>query len=67
MKHTIHKTVCLNLDGFKGEPSTLISLFRDKAQKQGWSIDEINSVVNEAMRLMDYDHLIETIKEYCKN
>lgn len=86
MKHTIHKTVSLNLDGFKGEPVALISLFRDKAQKQGWSKDEteparfvnsylsnrnyhkqIESVVTKVMRLMDYHHLIETIKKHCKN
>ena len=65
MKQTTNKTIALNLNGFKGKPTTIITLFKDKAKDEGWNDGEIEDVVNEAMRLMDYDHLIETIKSYC--
>ena len=65
MKTTIHKTIQLNLAGFKGKASTLLQLFGDIAKKEGWSEKEIQEVKTEAMRLMDYDHCIETIRTYC--
>ncbi len=65
MKQTFSKTVSLNLDGFKGRPTTLLTLFKDKAKQEGWTDNEINEVVTEAERLLDYDHLIETIRSYC--
>ncbi|QMU63558.1 MAG: hypothetical protein GKR88_04210 [Flavobacteriaceae bacterium] len=66
MKITINKTVNLNLKGFKGKSSTLLQLFSDVAKKEGWSEREIYLVKAEALRLLDYDHLLETIKSYCK-
>lgn len=66
MKTITKKTIPLNIKGFKGKPSTLLQLFSDVAKKQGWSEKEITLVKSEALRLLDYDHCLETIKSYCR-
>lgn len=66
MKPTHNKMIDLDLRGFKGNPQTLLSLFKHIAKRESWSDEEIDAVIEEATKLEDYQHLIETIREYCK-
>lgn len=66
MEQEINKTVNLDLDCYEGNEDIIIGLFTHVALREGWSYEEINAVVKEALRLKDYDHLIETFKSYCE-
>ncbi|WP_335973214.1 hypothetical protein [Gaetbulibacter jejuensis] len=66
MKQTINKMIDLDLRGFKGTAHALLNLFKDIAKKEQWSDQEIEAVIKEATKHNDYDHLVETIREYCK-
>jgi len=67
MKPTINKMIDLDLRGFKGSTGTLLGLFRHIAKRESWSDEEVESVIAEATKHDDYDHLVETIREYCKH
>lgn len=56
----------LDIRGFKGTSKTLLGLFTHIAKRESWSDEEIESVVTEATKNDDYNHLVETIREYCK-
>lgn len=57
----------LDIRGFKGTSQTLLSLFTYIAKRESWSDKEIDSVLAEATKNDDYNHLVETIREYCKH
>lgn len=65
MENKIGKTVNLELVGVDGNAFALMGLFRKQARREGWSSEEIDSVLNEAMD-GDYDHLLATIMTYCE-
>ncbi len=67
MKQTINKMIDLDLRGFKATAHALLNLFKDIAKKEQWSDKEIEAVIKEATKHNDYDHLVETIREYCKH
>ncbi len=57
----------LDLRGFKGTAKTLLTLFEHIAKRESWSEEDIQVVISEATKHDDYDHLVETIREYCKH
>ncbi|WP_026776304.1 hypothetical protein [Polaribacter sp. Hel_I_88] len=66
MKQIVNKMIDLDLRGFKGTTTTLLGLFKHIAKRESWSDDEIQYVITEAKKHNDQDHLVETIREYCK-
>lgn len=46
-----------------GNAFALIGGWKRAARREGWSEDEIDAVITDAM-LGDYDHLVQTIMEY---
>jgi len=63
MKTTINKKVSMTLVGLDGNAFSLMATFRKNALKQGWSEEEVNTVLNECMS-GDYDHLLQTLIAY---
>lgn len=59
------KKVKLNLVGKDGNAFAVMGLFRQKARKEGWTSEEIKTVLDEAMS-GDYDHLLQTILSVTK-
>lgn len=66
MKQVINKMIDLDLRGYNGTSDTLLGLFKHIAKRESWSDDEIQYVITEATKHNDYDHLVETIRKYCK-
>lgn len=66
MKKTIDKMIDLDLRGYKGSADAILGLFKHVAKRENWSNQEIQSVITEATKHDDYDHLVETIREHCK-
>jgi len=58
------KRVNLSLVGLNGNAFNLMGQFRKQAQKEGWTKEEIDEVLNECMS-GDYNHLIATLLSYC--
>ena len=54
------KTVQMNLVGLDGNAFSLIGAFSSNARRQGWTKQEIDTVINECM-LGDYDNLISVL------
>ena len=54
------------LVGEEGNCFAIMGRFEAAARKAGWSKEYIDKVLNEAMT-GDYDHLLATIAEHCKN
>jgi len=65
MKKIIEKTVDLNLVGVNGNAYAIMSVFRKKARKEGWTSEEIEAVLDEA-KTGDYTHLLATIENHCE-
>jgi len=59
------KKVKLKLVGLDGNAFSLMGHFSKQARKEGWTRDEIDLVIAEAMS-GDYDHLLCTLMEHCK-
>ena len=51
------------LIGVNGNAFALMGYFQERAKRQGWSKDEIEIVINEAMS-SDYSHLITTLDSH---
>ena len=66
MKQNINKMINLDLRAFKGTAQTVLELFKYLANREGWSEDEIQTVILEATKHNDHEHLVETIREHCK-
>jgi sugar diacid utilization regulator len=58
------KTITLTLVGLDGNAFAIMGAFTKQARREGWTADEIDAVINEAMA-GDYDHLLRTISKYC--
>jgi hypothetical protein len=56
------KKICLDLTNVDGNAFGLLAAFRRQARREGWSAEEIQSVLDEA-RKSDYDHLVFTLTE----
>jgi len=59
------KKVNLDLVGLNGNAYVIMGAFKKQALREGWSNDEITTVLDEAMT-SDYDHLLVTIMEHCE-
>ncbi len=53
----------MQLLGIDGNAFSIIGSFQKNARKQGWTQEEIKSVVDEATN-SDYNHLLVTILKY---
>lgn len=60
----LNKTVKLQLVGLDGNAHSLMGAFRRRAQREGWSKEEIDAVLKEC-RSGDYDHLLQTLITHC--
>ncbi len=65
MKRVINKTVNLDLVGVNGNAFMIMGVFQRQAKKEGWSEEEIDSVLKEA-KSGDYNHLLATIQNHCE-
>jgi len=54
------KKVKMKLVGLDGNAFSIMGAFRKNAIKQGWTIEQVNAVLDEAM-MGDYNHLLQTI------
>lgn len=61
----LKKKVKLKLVGLDGNAFSLMGHFSKQARKEGWTPDEIDLVIAEAMT-GDYDHLLCTLMDHCK-
>ena len=66
MNKTISKMISLDIRGFQGTTKTLLNLFKHIAKKEGWNAEEIQTVITEATKHDDHEHIVETIRKYCK-
>ena len=61
MKNLVNgKKVQMELVGLDGNAFVLMGTFQIKARRQGWSKQEVDTVINECMS-GDYDHLLCTL------
>lgn len=66
MEQIVNKTINLTLVGIDGNAFSIMGAFQKQVRKEGWTSDEIKSVINEAMS-SDYNHLLQTIMAHCEN
>lgn len=60
MQTIVNKKVNLELVGLDGNAFFLLGKFQQEARRQGWSAQEIQTVMTEAQS-GDYDHLLQTL------
>lgn len=60
------KKIQLELAGLEGNAFALMGAFSRKARKEGWSKDEIQSVITECQS-GDYDNLLRTLIAHCES
>lgn len=65
MSTPINKTVNLCLIGMDGNAFAIMGAFRRQAQREGWTKEEIYTVLEEAQK-SDYNHLLSTIISHCE-
>lgn len=65
MENKIGKTLNLELVDVDGNAYAIMGVFRHQARREGWSEQEIETVIEEAMS-GDYNHLLSTIMTYCE-
>lgn len=61
----VDKTINLELVGLDGNAFYLMGAFRKQANKEGWTRDEINLVLEKA-KSGDYYNLIRVLDEHCE-
>ncbi|QTE21065.1 hypothetical protein [Polaribacter cellanae] len=66
MEQIQNKMIDFDFRGFKGTTQAVLELFEHLAKQEGWSAEEIQTVISEATKHDDEDHLIATILEHCK-
>ena len=64
VQETINKKINLTLVGLDGNAFSLMGAFSNQAKKEGWSKEEVDAVLTEAMS-SDYDHLLRTLDSFC--
>ena len=50
----------MDLVGLDGNAFSLMGTFRNKARRQGWTMQEVDIVIEECMK-GDYNHLLSTL------
>lgn len=65
MSKPINKKVNLCLDGLDGNAFSIMGAFRRQALREGWTTEEVDTVLKEAQK-SDYNHLLATILDYCE-
>ncbi len=60
------KKVNLKMVGLDGNAFAIMGAFQRQARKEGWTKEEINTVLDKA-RSGDYYNLINVIAEHCEN
>ena len=60
------KKVDLELVGLDGNAFALMGAFQRQARKEGWSKEEIDVVLKDAMS-GDYDHLLSVLVVHCES
>jgi hypothetical protein len=60
------KKVSLKLVGLDGNAFSLMGAFQRQARKEGWSKEEINTVLADCMS-DDYHHLLGVLMEHCED
>jgi hypothetical protein len=58
------KKVKLKLVGLDGNAFSVMGAFNRQARKEGWTAEEIDTVLKDAMS-SDYNHLLATIAKHC--
>ena len=59
------KTVNLELVGLNGNAYCLLGAFQGQARREGWTKEEINTVISEAQS-GDYDNLLRVLARHCE-
>ena len=54
------KTITLDLTSIDGNAFALLSAFKKQAKREGWTPEEIDSVIKEATA-EDYDNLLKVL------
>ena len=62
----VNKKVKLQLVGLDGNAFVLMGVFHTAARRQGWTKEEIKSVLDEC-KTVDYDHLLVTLADHCED
>jgi hypothetical protein len=60
----MNKKIKLKLVGLDGNAFSVMGAFSRQARKEGWTAEEIDTVLKEAMS-SDYRHLLATIANNC--
>ena len=60
------KKVKLKLVGLDGNAFNIMGAFQRQCRKEGWTTEEIDVVLEDAMS-SDYHHLLATIAKHCHN
>ena len=59
------KKLDLELTEIDGNAFSLLAAFQSQARREGWSAEEIKSVLDDA-RSGDYDHLVGALGAHCQ-
>jgi hypothetical protein len=62
----VDKKVKLTLVGLDGNAHALLGAFRAQARKEGWTKEERDEVIKEAIS-SNYDHLLQTLIAHCED
>jgi len=63
---TTKRRIKLRLVGLNGNAFFLMGAFRHQAQKEGWTVGDIDDVFKEAQS-RDYSHLLATLADHCED
>lgn len=66
MSKPSNKKVNLCLDGLDGNAFSIMGAFSRQARREGWTTEEVDTVLEEAQK-SDYNHLLATILDHCKD
>ena len=65
MEKVINKSVNLELAGLNGNAFALMGAFQKQARTEGWTLEEIKAVLDEA-KTSDYDYLLFVLSNHCE-
>jgi len=66
MEKLVHKEVALNLTRIDGNAFSLMGAFKASAKEEGWSDEEIKTVLDRCMK-GDYRNLVAILSAHCQN
>ena len=58
------KKITLSLSGLDGNAFFLMAAFSRQARREGWTQEEIDTVINDA-KSGDYNHLLQVLIAHC--